>query len=300
MKLFEGEDNHLPLARCSSIKEALFFPWVRRSLEIGGDEIGLCYSLSYRVNDPVKRAMKLCQYSPYGAEDKRHSFAEKGLVGFQPLKTKDIAGILWSYYENGIAAPRRGVIDVSEALIKLAGVVVVGGERGVLLVPRSKNEKILPGTATVSVMESLTPWDIAQIFGSYGHLMMVSGDPPHERFPDNDFSYFPRGWEIPIVTDVILRGAKEEIRDSIKPERLTFIGVVGGAKNLGLVWYYQAAQKEFEEIRDIHSGVVVGPGLGQYHHSLERFGLKPDGWTEAILKFMERYGPRNNFGWRGN
>ncbi|MDP2860317.1 MAG: hypothetical protein Q8N98_01225 [bacterium] len=298
MKLSEGEDNHLPLARFSSIKEALFFPWARRPLEIPGDEIGLCYSLSGRVNDPVKRAMRLCQYSSYGAEDKRRPFAEKRLVGFQPLRIKDIAGVLWSYYEDGLAAPRRGVIDANEALIKLAGVVVVGGERGVLLVPRSKNEKILPGAATVSVMESLTPWDIAQIFGSYGHLMMTTGDPPRERFPDNDFSYFPRGWELPIVTDIILRGAREEIRKPITPERLTFVGVVGGAKDLGLVWYYHAGPEEFEEIRDVHSGIVVNPELGQYHHNLERFGLKPDGWTEAILKFMELHGPGNNFGQR--
>jgi hypothetical protein len=285
MKSPETEGSFGSFSHFSPIKEALFFPWKVPEVESREDEIGLCYLSSYNSQDPIEEVRRRCGNSPYWAQDRRWSGLGTGKVGILD-NPGVVSEILWSYFEDGFVAPRKGVIDKDDRCIKLVGVVVVSNKDGVLLVPREGGKNILPGAATVSVMESLELVDIAPLFAVHGHQMMCTGDHPREIFGKLFDAPF-RGWEDQVVKNIILRGAREESLE-LRPDRLEFLGVVGGAKDLGLIWHYRASPKELEILGTLHLGVVIKFGPEDYYASLKRLNLKPDGWTEAILRFMAK------------
>lgn len=259
----------------SSVEYALLFGGIEVD---SGDEVGVAFDIFCHNRDRFGFAS-----SKWTGEDKLW----KGCyVSFVPLRLEDLKIFLkQEIFYNAVATPRRKFIDPIPRFQKIVAVVFVKHRSEVLLIPRI-GKSILSNVLTLSVMESIT---IEDLYWTYKERMDMELDPPwthrvcgykslvNERDLKSCAVNFKR---LPI------RGIIEEC-PYIAAGDIFFNGVVGGGKDIGLVWGIEIEDSYiYRRIKEVTNAISFEPDRFSYDDVSSYFGGQVDGWSEAILNYV--------------
>jgi hypothetical protein len=242
------------------------------------DEFGVAlFSNSYQI----KRFQCIFNSSRWTARDKR-KYTE--YVAFTPLDHRSMKLFfeddLWNF---AVTAPRRSIIDVQESFAKIVAVVFVMCGDEVLLAPR-ENKKILPDVFTLSVMESLVVDDFYDAFSDAIFANQVFGESPRSVSYVDPVNH---SWvkEQYVSSRAILEECPE-LKDSVP----TFTGMVGGGKDVGMVWGVNVKRNTFKAIKSRMGGVTFNINNDDYDAVATYYGGYIDGWSQSILKYVQERG----------
>ncbi|MBN2015610.1 hypothetical protein JW766_02150 [Candidatus Dojkabacteria bacterium] len=241
------------------------------------DELGVAL---LHDNPGFQRIRFLLSNSHWNAQDQRD---QKNTVAFIPLESfllnTFLTNDLWSF---GITAPRRLVIDTHDRFAKIVALVFVMCGNELLLVPRG-TKRILPDVFTLSVMESLTLDDLYQTFREPIYVSQFFGEAPRSISYTDPFNTIDAE-EGYMNTRSILEECPEIIGYSP-----VFTGLVGGGKDLGLVWGVNVNKRTMRAINLRSGGITFDISKYTYTEVASYYGGKIDGWSQSILKYASEH-----------
>lgn len=235
-----------------------------------GDEPGIAIERRY---DTFSLASSI-----WRSRDQRYP---SSFVGFKSVSIRELNRFLSEVvYKNGVVAPRRNTIDKDLRLSKIVVVIFVMCGDSVLLIPR-RHKRILPDVFTLSIMESLTLYDICSTFHTDISIRQILGESPYAIScvdPCRDILH-----NLDLI-EIAKRSIEEEcpyIGDDV-----SFTGFVGGGKDLGIVLGKRVGMSELRRIARITESIIFDKKRTTYNDISEYYGGRIDGWSEAILKYI--------------
>ena len=257
-----------------TLEAVLTDPRINRVI-LGEDEWGVAVQRGL-----VHSLQNSCRFSPWDAPDARN-FNSK--VGFVPSNLREMSVFLGDIvYQKSIVAPRRQIIDSNNVLSKIVVVTFVTDGENLVIVPRKKDAKILPGLITLfPVMESLQPQDFAQVFTDWLEVNKLYGESPYALAADDILNTLNPSH----LLEISHRGIYEEA-PFLASGQILFSGFLGGGKDLGLVTCVKTEPAELNRMAEICQGRVIKASEHDYQNEVTRFEGSIDGWSYSVLKYF--------------